>query len=194
MKIFTSDLHFGHKNILKYTNRHTEFNSIEEHDIGLIEIWNCNVGPDDDVYHLGDFAFISDYNKLRAIVQKLNGQKYFIAGNHDNIQHMQRLVDEGWINSISHYKEIKIGDYKAVLCHYPMSSWNRQHHGSFMLHGHTHGGLNPEFNKGRILDVGLDNYYKQFGNHDFYYDIDIIDQLGNKPIYTNDEHEPRKGE
>ena len=42
-----------------------------------------------------------------------------------------------------------------VLCHYPMSSWNKSFHGSYNLHGHTH--MKYQSERGLILDVGVDN-------------------------------------
>ena len=51
---FTADTHFGHANIIKYTNR--PFDSPNHMDDILIANWNAVVGPDDEVYHLGDFA------------------------------------------------------------------------------------------------------------------------------------------
>jgi len=46
---------FSHTNIVKYCNR--PFANIHEHDETLIANWNSVVKPDDDIYHLGDFAF-----------------------------------------------------------------------------------------------------------------------------------------
>ena len=44
---FTSDLHFGHKNIIKYCRR--PWATTAEMDAALIENWNAVVGKDDDV-------------------------------------------------------------------------------------------------------------------------------------------------
>lgn len=49
---FTSDTHFGHKNILRFCKR--PWNTVEEMDEGLIQNWNKVVGKDDIVFHLGD--------------------------------------------------------------------------------------------------------------------------------------------
>ena len=74
---FTSDLHFGHKNILKYCNR--PWNSVEEMDEGLIQNWNNTVGKDDIIFNLGDFAFASN-QRWRELISRLNGKHYLILG------------------------------------------------------------------------------------------------------------------
>lgn len=55
---FTSDLHFGHKNIIRFDNR--PFFSVEEMDKTLIENWNRKVSADDTVYVLGDISWYND--------------------------------------------------------------------------------------------------------------------------------------
>lgn len=51
---FTSDTHFGHTGIIQACNR--PFISTEFMDEALIRNWNATVGPNDDVWHLGDFT------------------------------------------------------------------------------------------------------------------------------------------
>ena len=79
---FSSDTHFNHKNILKYTNR--PFSSIEEHDEGMIKNWNDTVGPEDEIYFLGDFSLGSTDNAMAAL-RRLHGRKHLIWGNHEVI-------------------------------------------------------------------------------------------------------------
>lgn len=74
-----ADTHFSHENIIKYCNR--PFNDIDEMNNEMINNWNNIVKKDDIVYHLGDFTIDSD--DLKNLVNKLNGEIYFIRGNHD---------------------------------------------------------------------------------------------------------------
>ena len=83
MKIFvTSDLHFGHRNILKLGNGRP-FATIEEHDEALIENWNKVVSTGDMVFILGDLSLRCDIAIVEANLKRLNGQKHVISGNHD---------------------------------------------------------------------------------------------------------------
>ncbi len=150
---FTSDTHWGHKNIIKYSNR--PFSSVEEMDETLINNWNAVVKPNDIVWHLGDFAFC-DYKSFTQILRRLNGTKNVILGNHDKIiiNNWDNLIDSKLLNSIQYYKELKADGQMIVLLHYGMRVWNKSHHGSIHLYGHSHGSLPPH---GKSVDVGVDS-------------------------------------
>lgn len=79
-----SDTHFGHSNILKFTGANglirPGFADVNHMNQYMIDKWNSVVTPQDHVYHLGDVALSSHY---LAIVEKLNGHKRLILGNHD---------------------------------------------------------------------------------------------------------------
>ena len=77
---FTSDLHFFHKNIIRFDNR--PFTSVEEMNETLIRNWNRKVKKDDLVYILGDISWGND-EETCAIFARLNGRKVLIKGNHD---------------------------------------------------------------------------------------------------------------
>lgn len=156
---FTSDTHFGHGNIIKYTNR--PYKHVDEMNESLIEGWNSVVQKSDIVYHLGDFAFMHA-GRVENILNRLNGLKVLLYGNHDKVLRKEPgIVKRCFINACE-YLEIKIPDLSVkrgcqdiILSHYPMITWNKAHHGSFMLHGHCHGSLRYPF-VGKILDVGVD--------------------------------------
>jgi len=80
MVFFTSDLHFGHNNIIAYCNR--LFSSVGEMDNTLIADWNSVVASGDDIYVLGDFT-MKPAQDARRCLSTLNGRKYFIRGNLD---------------------------------------------------------------------------------------------------------------
>jgi len=70
---FTSDLHFLHDNVVKYSNR--PWTAEDQTEI-LIERWNSKVKSNDIVFHLGDFTFtgISKFAIIMDIILKLNGK------------------------------------------------------------------------------------------------------------------------
>lgn len=74
---FTSDIHFGHANIIKYSQR--PFINVQGMDEKLIENWNTNVRDSDAIYHLGDFAF-SGTERQVEILKQLRGIRIFFSG------------------------------------------------------------------------------------------------------------------
>ena len=77
---YIADMHFGHKNILKYDKR--PFADTEQMDEEIIRRWNERVCDDDTVYVLGD-AFFKGEERSIEIMKRLNGHKRLIRGNHD---------------------------------------------------------------------------------------------------------------
>ena len=75
-----SDNHFGHFNIIKYTNR--PFENVEEMDNYMISQWNKTVTNEDTIIHCGDFAF-GDSEAIMNYTKQLNGKKILVMGNHD---------------------------------------------------------------------------------------------------------------
>lgn len=188
---FTSDLHFSHKNIVKFTNRGMETTK-ENHDEWLVNLWNSQVKPGDLVWHLGDFSFDHDINRQVALLKRLNGVKHFVKGNHDNRRVLDELRKQNAVQWWGDYKEVKIGTETAVLCHFPFAVWHKQHYGSWHLHGHSHGNYLTE--KGKILDVGLDSAYNLFGFHAFFTEAYIEAYMKTRKVEVLDHHVERKGE
>ena len=111
--------------------------SIPAHDNRLVEEWNRRVGPQDRVYHLGDFALCHPY-KAKEIRKKLNGDIYLIRGNHEKTA--ERIKDEFvWIKDVFY---LKMPDGQRLwLSHYAHRVWLGSHKGVWHLHGHSHGSL-----------------------------------------------------
>jgi calcineurin-like phosphoesterase family protein len=149
---FTSDTHFGHRLMLADSRRCPRpWHSIEAMNEDLIHNWNWMVGDNDHIYHLGDFSFMNA-GKTVEILKRLQGFIHLIRGNHDR---MSKPVLE-YFESVDDIKEIRVAGQKIVMCHYAMMTWNKMHEGSWMLHGHSHGALQPDEYKKRF-DVGIDS-------------------------------------
>lgn len=165
---FTSDLHFGHNNIIRFDNR--PFNSVEEMDKALIANWNRKVKDEDTVYVLGDISWYKD-EKTVEIFQMLKGHKILIKGNHDRLHgKIKYCFDE-----IYDYKEITLpGNIHITLCHYPITFFNRHHYGSYMFYGHVHNSHEWQM---------TDNYRRELG------ELDIQCNMYNVGVMVNN-YEP----
>lgn len=135
---FTSDTHFNHANVMKYCAR--PFASVEEMNRVMIERWNAVVGPEDTVYHLGDFA-LGKASEWPAILRQLNGaKKILIHGNHDR---SPRHMLEGGFNEV--HEKLEWNGW--MLQHHPIAT-NRK-----LLCGHIH----EKWTRiGWVINVGVD--------------------------------------
>lgn len=156
MIYFTSDLHFGHSNVVKYSRR--PFADLAEMEAALIANWNARVTAQDSVYVLGDFSMASPARTL-AVLEQLAGQKFLVRGNHDKGMRGTAERKFGWVKDLYELKvpdaDVHGGNQIIALCHYAMLVWNKSHFGAWMLHGHSHGSMPDDPNALR-LDVGVD--------------------------------------
>lgn len=163
-KFFTADWHLGHVNILKFSNR--PWKNIDDMNLSIISSHNSLVGVNDQVYFLGDFAMKFQY--VEKYLPYLNGQWFWILGNHDKIWWRKLAKNANLTKKIVSMHEILdmyIQKQPVTLCHYPMVSWNRSHYNSWHLFGHVHGRFNNP--KSLSMDVGLDaNNYTILSEHD----------------------------
>ena len=131
MIYYIADMHFGHKNVLRFDKR--PFADTDLMDEVLIHNWNERVTDEDTVYVLGD-AFWKNEESSVKIIQRLNGHKHLIRGNHDRVHGRLRFHWE----SIEQYAEINDGNTLVIMSHYPIMFYKNQHYGSVMLYGHVH--------------------------------------------------------
>jgi calcineurin-like phosphoesterase family protein len=164
---FISDFHVGHTNVIRFDNR--PFRDVNEMNETLIKNWNSVVGDDDTVFYLGDLSMRCHPSTVKWFVEQLNGKIHFFMGNHDHYRDIARLNrwEKIWgDDDVQGAGKIEIKDSDAnrgyqhiELSHYAILSWNKSHHGSWHLHGHSHGSMmkNPDmefFYKRRVIDVG----------------------------------------
>jgi calcineurin-like phosphoesterase family protein len=165
---------------------------------------NKLVSKDDICFNLGDAVLIPSSCMSTAvnrviyeqyaidILSSFNGQIKYCVGNHE--KHLDLLIPQ--FELISPLAECVVTDeddtsQEIVLCHYGLRSWNRQHYGSWMLHGHSHGSLMDDNGNNMndhphslILDVGVDNH-PTFSPYSF---SEVKKIMGKKIFKSNDHH------
>ena len=65
---FTSDPHYGHRNILNFCNR--PFKDTKEMEKALIENWNSVVGDNDIAFILGDVMWFEGRNDCKKVLEQ----------------------------------------------------------------------------------------------------------------------------
>jgi calcineurin-like phosphoesterase family protein len=163
---FCSDPHAFHGNIMKYCRRvafmspadreaflaieasggdmrslRLSDESIDNMNQGLASNINARVGPTDTLWCLGDWVFGQGseyYRRARWFRDQIRCRTlFFIWGNHDD----RKIRD--LFTATFDQTDIREGDVRITLNHYPMLTWNGQHHGSVAtpnihLYGHVH--------------------------------------------------------
>ena len=157
----------GHRNIIGLCGR--PFADIEAMESEIIERHNAIVGPDDEVYDLGDFAFRCSAEHAVECLRALNGRRTIVWGNHD--RPLRQAVRRGLVEDlVESGKVVFVGDpaprfqtglnitiehQRIILAHYAQRTWQGAFRGAWHLYGHSHGNL-PPFK--RSMDVGVDTW------------------------------------
>lgn len=171
---FTSDTHFSHDNIIKFCQR--PFENVEQMNEYLIEQWNSCVKKDDIVFHLGDFAW-GGSSVWVNILQRLNGRKVLIVGNHD-VKNL-RSNYHNFFETITYQLQIIVEGQPIYLNHYPFLAYGGSYRKEpvWQLFGHVHTCKNTHQHEGQDdkrlpmlfpfqYDVGVDNNdYKPVNFH-----------------------------
>lgn len=174
---FTADWHIGHENSIKFDKR--PYRNLEEMHNALISNYNKQVPKNGVCYFLGDI--VTHGTELsKSIIEKLNGTKILIRGNHDKgIESCYHAGFDVVMNSGS----ITIAKELVTMTHCPLrglfredttsmkggvpgENWhgeNRhpdfsiQDFGQFHLSGHIHApnGGKSQIKLGRQWDVGV---------------------------------------
>lgn len=156
MIYFTSDLHLGHKNIIRLCNR--PFSSVDEMDRVLIQNWNKKVHKNDSVYILGDLMFRNE-KPPEEYLRQLKGKKHLLVGNHDR-QWIRTCDLSQFFESVEKLDFVSDGKRQMTLCHYPMMSWPHIQR-SYMVFGHIHNNTDADYwpliaQSERMLNAGVD--------------------------------------
>lgn len=178
---FTSDTHFGHKNICRGESqwndksRCRDFDTVHEMNKYMTEQINRFVEVNDTLYHLGDFAF-GGAKQVHEYINHINCKNItLVLGNHDfryKKLYKDRLIDvrdvkQGWFTFIPSIALDKLDKVTVLnMQHYPFKD---QAVGGFfiskpvgiLLHGHTHA-YNGVTHDGQI-DISVEgNDYKPY--------------------------------
>ena len=159
LNFFTSDTHFGHKNVVEYCDRpyrkadgQIDVDAMNE---SLVANWNARVGPDDKIYHLGDFAMGQRQFTL-PLGKRLNGYKILISGNHDETD--KKMKEVAGFHEVYSSLIIEEDGHKILLRHEPMLNYKATYpEVDFHLCGHVHKlwKFDAEHN---ITNVGVDQW------------------------------------
>lgn len=151
----TSDLHFGHQNIMKFCPQaRARFNNdVTYMNEQMVLEWNTLISPEDTVYILGDVAFLPGEVAARYM-NRCEGNKILIEGNHDRKLLNDRRFRECF-TEVHQYLRLVYEGTVVILSHYPFLEWDQMHRGSLHFHGHLHGGRTNQ-EQYRCKDVGMD--------------------------------------
>ena len=169
---FTSDTHFSQERAMELSKR--PFKTVKEMDWTMIDRWNAVVGPNDTVYHLGDFG-------ESWPMEYLNGNITFIKGNYE--RDGKSLVPPG-VNMYGDGNSLILktdGKSWLIMAHEPLRAIEIQKKKSTadnkipIAFGHIHGRQKVKIWDG--YDVGVDgNNFTPVSREDLFFYINAIEK------------------
>ena len=174
---FTSDQHFGHRNIIGYSGR-PYVDGAGEPDVAwmntdLVVRHNMCVARGDEVWMLGDVV-MGDKGAGLELVRECVGRKTLVSGNHDKCFRKGgravpgwegRYAVEGGLKAVLHgtVELVLIDGQSVLLSHFPYVGDSGEEErfvshrpvddGRWLLHGHVHEKWRQ---RGRQINVGVD--------------------------------------
>jgi len=175
MKRFVwADQHLGHENVLTFEHEGSPlrpFKTIEEMHECLIDNHNSIVRPVDKVYWAGDVVI---KRKYLPILDKFNGRKVLVKGNHD----IFKLED--YLLYFEDIRSIVVFPYRGVITHVPIhpqclerESW------AINIHGHMHA---HKVMKEVYWEESHENYAGIFKSEDTRYKNVSVEQINYTPV------------
>lgn len=177
---YTSDLHLGHANIIRFCDR--PFAGVPAMNSRLVELWNETVTDDDTVWVLGDVA-LGPLDESLAHIGRLAGRKLLVPGNHDRCWEGERplrtgdpearerrraaardrYLAAGFAEIHDRPEPVVLGGQDVVLSHFPFEGDSHGEdrfveyrpvvRGGWVVHGHVHTTWRQ---RGRQINVGVD--------------------------------------
>lgn len=182
-RLFTADLHLGHRNIARYEPGRARAAGVEPLDgpaddatqaaldDDLIARWNAVVAPEDEVWLLGD-ACMGRLDDTVPLLGRLAGRIVLVPGNHDRVwagdprrdQWWDRYLAAGIDEIVDGTTSLELADGTVVDAdHFPyvgdshdedrFAPWRPEDRGRVLLHGHVHSTWRTD---GRMVNVGVD--------------------------------------
>lgn len=213
---FTSDTHYGHKNIASKNESQwkagwRDYKNIHDMNQDLVKQINKIVGTDDTLYHLGDWSFggIENIWKFRKQIACQN--IHLILGNHDHHIEENKLLenchyygsdpldiaDGAWSTFSSQVYSQKlfssVSHYKEIKT--PAGIIVLSHYGHRVWHGshkgwiHLYGhshGSLPMY--GKSMDVGVDSARVLLGEYRPFYLSEVVQLMRDRSIDFPDHH------
>jgi len=154
----TSDWHFGHDREFIWKAR--GFNSVDDMNETIVRNHNALVGPEDDVYVLGDLMLGAAANI--EYIKRMNGKLHIVRGNHD--------TDSRWLmySALPNVVEmdnaiyLKYNKHHFYLSHYISLTGNLEKESlkqmTLNLFGHTHQKTNFYMDMPYLYHIGVDSH------------------------------------
>lgn len=204
----TSDIHFGHKNIIKYTGR--PYADVDEMNEAFVSNFSSVLTDEDLLIIVGDAAMGQREQTLR-LFSEIPGAKLLITGNHDYVHpmHSDKKIAK-WMPVYEEHFDYVIAESRIfvadggifVVNHFPYAGDHQENRydaaeidlyrpvdeGKWLLHGHVHS--QAALWGPRQIHVGIDADYTPYGVDRYHpIPVGVLAQVKREAIEGPDDHE-----